>query len=209
MLLYFKPGACSLAPRIVLTELGLEFDAIQVDTDAGTTQDGSDYRAVNPKGYVPALAIAPDTILTENPAILQYLADQAPHTALAPQAGTLARARLQEWLNFTSSELHKAFSPWFGGRLLEGEDRIRAEAVLHRRIGDVEQGLSDGRAHILGGTFTIADAYLFVVLSWSHLIGVDPAQWPSVSTYLKRIAARPLVRAALAAEGLLQDGVGA
>ena len=205
MLLYFKPGACSLSSRIVLTELGLPFGAVKVDTDAGTTQDGSDYRAVNPKGYVPALEISPGTVITENPAILQYLADLVPKAGLAPLAGTIERVRLQEWLGFTSSELHKAFSPWFSGRPLGGEEKSRAEANLDRRIGDVEQGLSDGRSFILGETFTVADAYLFVVLNWSGFIGVDLAQWPKVAAYAARISARPAVRAALAAEGLLHD----
>jgi glutathione S-transferase len=204
MLLYFKPGACSLSSRIVLIELGLPFAAMKVDTDAGTTEDGSDYRAVNPKGYVPALEIAPGTVITENPAILQYLADQAPQAGLAPPAGTIERVRLQEWLSFTSSELHKAFSPWFSGRPMADADRSRAEANLDRRIGDVERGLSDARAFILGEVFTVADAYLFVVLSWSGFIGVDLARWPTVAAYATRIAARPAVRAALAAEGLLQ-----
>jgi glutathione S-transferase len=204
MLLYFKPGACSLSSRIVLTELGLPFEAVKVDTDAGTTEDGSDYRVVNPKGYVPALEIVPGTVITENPAILQYLADQVPQAGLAPIAGNIARVRLQEWLSFTSSELHKAFSPWFSGRPMKGEEKSRAEANLERRIGDVEQGLSDGRPFILGETFTVADAYLFVVLSWSGFIGVDLARWPKVAAYTTRIAARPAVRAALAAEGLLQ-----
>lgn len=208
MLLYFKPGACSLSSRIVLIELGLPFAAMKVDTDAGTTEDGSDYRAVNPKGYVPALEIAPGTVITENPAILQYLADQAPQAGLAPPAGTIERVRLQEWLSFTSSELHKAFSPWFSGRPMTDADRSRAEANLDRRIGDVERGLSDARAFILGEAFTVADAYLFVVLSWSGFIGVDLARWPTVAAYATRIAARPAVRAALAAEGLLQGEAG-
>ena len=204
MLLYFKPGACSLASRIVLTEIGLPFEAVKVDTSAGTTEDGSDYRAINPKGYVPALQIVPGTIITENLAILQYLADQAPRAGLAPVAGTIERVRLQEWLSFTSSELHKAFSPWFSGQPLGGEDKSRAEANLSRRIGDVERGLSDDRPFILGDTFTVADAYLFVVLNWSGFINVDLARWPKVAAYTTRIAARPAVRAALTAEGLLQ-----
>lgn len=202
MLLYFKPGACSLSSRIVLTELGLPFEAIEVDTAAGTTRDGADYRAINPKGYVPALEIAPGTIITENPAILQYLADRVPQAGLAPAHGTIERARLQEWLNFISSELHKAFGPWFGGRPLDEAGASRALATLERRIGDVEHGLADGRRHILGETFTVADAYLFVVLNWSGAIGLDLSRWPKVAAYAARIAARPAVRAAMAAEGL-------
>jgi glutathione S-transferase len=205
MLLYFKPGACSLSSRITLTELGLPFKAVQVDTDAGTAENGTDYRTINPKGYVPALEIEPGVVITENPAILQYLADRVPQAGLAPAAGTLDRARLQEWLNFTSSELHKAFSPWFSGRALEGDEKVRVEANLARRIGDVERGLSDGRPYILGQNFSVADAYLFVVLNWANFIGRDLAAWPNVAAYVARVAARPAVHKALAAEGLIQS----
>lgn len=206
MLLYFKTGACSLASRIVLTELDLPFESVEVDTGAGTTENGSDYRAINPKGYVPALEIVPGTVITENLAILQYLADRAPHAGLAPAAGTMERARLHEWLSFISSELHKAFGPWFSGQPLEGKDKSHAEANLDRRIGHVERELTDDRPFILGETYTVADAYLFVVLSWSRFIGVDLARWPKAAAYVTRIAARPAVRAALMAEGLLPNG---
>jgi glutathione S-transferase len=205
MLLYFKPGACSLSSRITLTELALPFKAVQVDTDAGTAENGTDYRTINPKGYVPALEIEPGVVITENPAILQYLADRVPQAGLAPAVGTLDRARLQEWLNFTSSELHKAFSPWFSGRTLEGDDKVRVEANLARRIGDVERGLSDGRPYILGQNFSVADAYLFVVLNWANFIGRDLTAWPNVAAYVARVAARPAVHKALAAEGLIQS----
>jgi glutathione S-transferase len=205
MLLYFKPGACSLASRIILTELDRDFDTVSVDTETGTTSDGEDYRSINPKGYVPALKIAPGVVLTENPAILQYLGDLAPGTGYAPKAGTLERVRLQEWLNFTSSELHKAFGPWFNGRRLEGEELARAEALLFRRIDDVDVALSDGRPYILGTTFTVADSYLFVVLNWSNFIGVDLGRWPTVAAFVARISARPAVLKALTAEGLISD----
>ena len=204
MLLYYKPGACSLSVRIVLTELGLPFQAIKVDTDRGTTENGADFRAINPKGYVPALALEPATVLTENPAVLQFLADRAPRAGLAPANGTIERVRLQEWLNFTSAELHKAFGPWFSGRTLEGDERSRAEATLHRRIGDVERGLGDGRWFILGDAFSVADAYLFVVLNWAGFIGLDLARWPQLAAYVARVAARPSVRSAMAEEGLLR-----
>ena len=205
MLLYFKPGACSLSSRITLTELGLPFKAVQVDTGAGTAENGTDYRTINPKGYVPALEIEPGVVITENPAILQYLADRVPQAGLAPAVGTLDRARLQEWLNFTSSELHKAFSPWFSGQVLEGDDKVRVEANLARRIGDVERGLSDGRPYVLGQNFSVADAYLFVVLNWANFIGRDLGAWPNVAAYVARVAARPAVHKALAAEGLIQS----
>ncbi|MEJ1117136.1 glutathione binding-like protein [Phyllobacterium sp. CCNWLW109] len=205
MLLYFKPGACSLSIRIVLMELDLPFESVEVDTLAGLTINGADYGTINPKGYVPALQIEPGIVLTENPAVLQYLADLRPQSGLAPTAGTLDRVRLQEWLNFTSSELHKAFAPWFSGRAFEEGEQSRAEINLSRRINDVERGLSDGRPLVLGQTFTVADAYLFVVLNWTGFIGFDLGRWPKVAAYVARIAQRPVVRAALIAEGLLQE----
>jgi len=205
MRLYFKPGACSLSSRIVLTELGLPYDAIKVDTDAGRTEFGGDYRAINPKGYVPALELAGGEVLTENPAILQYLADSNPHAKLAPPAGTLERARLQEWLNFTSSELHKAFAPFFSGRKLNDDEQKQAHAALGRRIGDVERGLSDGRSFALGDAFSVADAYLFVVLNWCNFIGVDLKRWPHVADFVARMANRSAVRTAMAHEGLIAE----
>lgn len=205
MRLYFKPGACSLSSRITMTEIGMPFEAVRVDTATGMTETGADFRAINPKGYVPALEIAPGTVITENPAILQYLADSHPSAGLAPPAGTLERARLQEWLNFTSSELHKAFAPYFGGPPLEGTGKEKAEANLARRIGDVEQGLADGRAFILGDRLSVADAYLFVVLNWTNFIGVSLDRWPEVTRYFARLAARPAFQAAMRAEGLIKD----
>jgi len=205
MRLYFKPGACSLSSRITMTELGVPFEAVRVDTETGKTEAGADFRAINPKGYVPALEITPGTVITENPAILQYLADSHPSARLAPPAGTLERARLQEWLNFTSSELHKAFAPYFGGRALEGAEKERAEAQLSRRIGDVARGLSDGRSFILGDAFSVADAYLFVVLNWTNFIGVSLDRWPEVARYFARLAARPAIQSAMRAEGLIKD----
>lgn len=196
MRLYFKPGACSLASRIVLAELGLSYEAVAVDTEAARTADGRDYRRINPKGYVPALEFEPGHVLTENPAILQYLADLRPSAGLAPEAGSLDRARLQEWLNFTSSELHKAFSPFFSGRALSEDEAGRAHGALERRLGDVERLFADGRRFALGDTFSVADAYLFVVLGWAGAVGVRLDAWPSVAAYVERVAARPAVRLA-------------
>ena len=152
---------------------------------------------------MPALEVADGIIITENPAILQYLADTNQAAGLAPPGGTLARARLQEWLNFTASELHKAFSPYFSGRTLEGEEKSRADATLARRIGDVERALGDGRRFTLGDDFTVADAYLFVVLNWANFVGVALARWPDVAAYVTRVAARPAVRAAMQREQLI------
>ncbi len=205
MKLYFKPGACSMASRIVLIELGLPFDAVRVDTDNSRTESGADYRAINPKGYVPALQLANGDILTENAAILQYLADANPQSALSGARGPLDRAREQVWLSFTSSELHKAFGPYFSGRSLTDGEKEQSDRKLARRIGDVEQGLSDGRSFIMGDAFTVADAYLFVVLNWTGFIGFSLDPWPHVAAYLARVAARPATREALRQEGLLTE----
>lgn len=203
MRLYFKPGACSLAARIVLIELGQPFEAIRVDTGSGRTEQGRDYRGVNPRGYVPALETDTGQIITENPAILQYLADLDPSAALAGPAGGLERVRLQEVLNFVSSELHKAFSPFFTGVPLSEAGATAARTALSRRIGDVEHSLSDGRPFILGPAMTVADAYLFVVLNWTGFIGMDLDPWPRVAAYVGRMGDRASVRAALMQEGLL------
>ncbi len=205
MLLYFQPGACSLASRIVLTELGLPFQATRVlDAKAGATESGVDFRTVNPKGYVPALEIEPGVVITENPAVLQYIGDRKPEAGLVPPAGALERVRLQEWLNFASSELHKAFGPYFTGRPLEGEDKARCNATIAQRIGDVERGLSDGRPFILGEHFSVADAYIFVILNWTNFIGYDLSLWPHVVDFMARVGARSAVKTAMAAEGLLK-----
>jgi len=205
MRLHFKPGACSMSSRIVLIELGLAFDTTRVDTDSGMTEAGVDYRTINPKGYVPALQLADGSVLTENPAILQYLVDAHPESGLAVARGPLERARQQEWLSFVSSELHKAFGPYFRGRPLDGGEKEQVDRELARRIGNVEQGLTDGRDFILGDTFTVADAYLFVVLNWSDFIGFSLEPWPHVASYVARIAARPATREAMRQEGLLAE----
>jgi glutathione S-transferase len=202
MRLYFEPGACSLAARIVLNELALPFEAVKVDTASARTEASHDYWAINPKGRVPALALDSGEVITEGPAILQYLADQRPGLKLAPAAGSLARVRLQEWLNFIASELHTAYNPFFSGRKPELEEKQRVELNLERRVGDVERELSDGRAFALGDQFSVADAYLFVVLGWSRHIGLDLARWPRVVALLARVSERPAVKSALRAEGL-------
>ena len=204
MRLYFKPGACSLASRIVLIELGRPFEAISVDTETGRTESGLDYRTINPRGYVPALELDGGDVITENPAILQYLADLDPHTSLAAFNGGMDRVRLQEVLNFISSELHKAFSPFFRGAPLSDDQAKAARAVLSRRIGDVEARLSDDRTYILGEAMTVADPYLFVVLNWAGFIGFALGDWPRVAAYVQRMAARASVRTALVQEGLAE-----
>lgn len=209
MKLYFKPGACSLATRIVLEELGLPYDAEEVNTLEGRTSSGNDYGCINPRGYVPALELEDGTVITENPAVLQYLADTHTQAGLAPASGPIGRARLQQWLNFTSSELHKAFGPFFGDPAPVSEAADRAHANLARRLGDVERELDDGRSFLLGDQFSVADAYLFVVLNWSGFIGVDLAHWPSCAAFTARCVERPAVRRALIKEGLIIEEVSA
>ncbi|WP_269716069.1 glutathione transferase GstA [Caulobacter sp. NIBR2454] len=202
MRLYFKPGACSLASRIVLIELGRDFTAVSVDTDAGRTEDGRDYRAVNPRGYVPALELDDGRVITENPALLQYLGDLEPGL-LTPPAGSWDRVRLQEALNFISSELHKAFSPFFQGEAT-GDRLASAQAHLSRRVGEVERMLDGGSAYLLGDRMSVADVYLFVVLNWAGFIGFELQDWPRVSDFMARMGERPSVQAALTQEGLLK-----
>lgn len=202
MRLYFKPGACSLASRIVLIELGRDFEAVRVDTETGLTEGGGDYSAINPRGYVPALELEDGRVVTENPAVLQYLGDLQPDL-LTPAAGSWDRVRLQEVLNFISSELHKAFSPFFHGEAA-GERAVPAKVLLSRRVGEVERMLDHAEPYLLGDHMTVADVYLFVVLNWAGFIGFDLQDWPHVSGFMARMRVRPAVRAALAQEGLLE-----
>ena len=204
MKLYYLPGACSLSIRIILNELNLPFEGIKVDPRTGKTEAGADYRAINPKGYVPALELDDGTVITENPAILQYLADQHPDAGLAPAPGSFERVRLQEALNFISAELHKAFSPYFGPAL-DSEEKAKVEAKVKRRIGDVEQALADGRDFLLGGRFFVADAYLFVVLNWSNVVGLSLDAWPKVAALVARVAERSAVHKSLVQEGLIAE----
>ena len=198
MKLYFSPGACSLASHIVLRELGLPFDAVQVDLMKKTTKSGEDFAAINPKGYVPALALDEGGLLTEGVAILQYLADRRPEAKLAPAHGTMERYRLQEWLAFINSELHKQFSPLFNPSTPE-QTKETARKAIARRLGYVEAQL-DGRPFLTGEKFTVADAYLYTVLGWTKHVGVDLAPFPRVVAFRERVGARPAVQAAQAAE---------
>ena len=205
MKLHYKPGACSMASHIILNELGTSFELDKTDTDANKTEAGDNFLKISPNGYVPALITDEGEIITENPAVLQYLADQSPDADLAPPNGTLARTRLQEALNFISSELHVSFGPFFSGRELDGDARQRAEAGVGRRAAHIEQRLADGRDFLLGDTFTIADAYAFVVLNWAGFVGVSLAAHPKTQAYVARIAARPAAIKAMVAEGLMEQ----
>ncbi len=201
MQLYFAPGACSLASHITLREAGLPFDLKRADTKTKKLEDGADFFAVNSKGAVPALRLDDGQILTEGPVILQYLADQKPGT-LIPAAGTLQRYRVQEWLNYVTSEVHKTFSPLFNpGAGPEVKDYARA--VLDKKFDWLEKQLA-GKTYLTGEAFTVADAYLFTVVNWSGAVGIDLGKWPALKAFHARVAARPKVQEAMAAEGLLQ-----
>lgn len=199
MKLYYSPMACSLSPHIVLREAGLDFELVRVDLKTHTlAADGSDYQKINPKGYVPYLELDDGQYLSEGPAIVQYLADRAPEKKLAPPNGTMARYRLQEWLAFINSELHKGFSPLFKPGVSD-EAKAAARAQLAHRLDYVASQLA-GRSFLLGDEFSVADAYLFVVLNWGQWVGIDLATWPALADYHARIGSRAAVQAALAAE---------
>jgi len=200
MKLYYSPGACSLASHIILHEVGADFSIEKVDLRAKVTETGADYWAVNAKGSVPALA-TDEGVLTEGVAIMQYLADKAGATTLAPTPGTMARARVQEVLNFVSAEVHKGYSPLFNPALTE-EGRTAALANLNRKLAMLEAALADGRDYLTGADFTLPDAYAFVVTGWSDRLGVDLAAYPKLQAAMARVGARPSVAAAMKAEGL-------
>jgi glutathione S-transferase len=200
MKLYYAPGACSLSPHIVLNEAGLAFEKIKTDMKTKTTETGADYRKVNPLGYVPVLELDDGTRLTEGPAIVQYIADRVPERRLAPANGTPGRTQLQQWLNFISTELHKGFSPLFNPSMPEEVKTIFRDR-LATRLAYLDEHLA-GNEHLLGGDFSVADAYLFTISNWAAHTGVDLAPYPNVLAYRKRIGARPAVQAALVAEGL-------
>ena len=201
MKLYFAPGACSLSPHIVLRETGSTFDLEQVDNKEKKTKSGQDYWTINPKGQVPVLELDNGERLTEGPVIVQYIADQKPGSGLAPVAGTLERYRVLEWLNFITSELHKAFGPIFRPTTPDAFKAISREN-LGKRFDWVNAQLA-GRQYLMGDKFTIADAYLFTVLRWAPRIDIDLSRWPNLKAYVDRVAARPKVQEALKAEGLI------
>ncbi|MEZ5668737.1 MAG: glutathione transferase GstA [Alphaproteobacteria bacterium] len=203
MKLYYSPGVCSQAVHIALAELGSDYGLEKVDLASKQTETGADYSRINPLGYVPALELDDGEVLLEAPAILQYLADTRPESGLAPANGTLARVRLQQALNFTASELHKSFGPFFAPVKPEGAAREQAMTKLQRRFDALEATLADGRAYVMGETFTVADAYTFVVAAWAGIIDLDLARWPNVQAYVARVRGRPQVQAVLKREGLL------
>lgn len=202
MKLYFSPGACSLSPHIVLREAGLDFEPVLASTKTHKLQDGTDFYGINAKGYVPLLELDDGQRLSEGPAIVQYIADQVPEKQLAPPNGTMARYRLQEWLNFLTSELHKGFSPLFNPAMPE-EAKALSRDKLHERFRWLDEQLA-GKQYLMGDQFTVADAYLFTVSNWGQYVGVDISGYPNLVAYRERVAARPAVQAAMKHEGLLK-----
>ena len=201
MKLYYSPGACSLSPHIVLREAGLPFELVLASTKTKKLADGSDYNLVNPKSQVPTLELNDGQRLTEGPVIVQYIADQAPTSGLAPAAGSMARYRVMEWLNFITSELHKTFSPLFNPATPADAKPLFSARVLDR-LTWVDTQL-EGKSYLTGDTFTVADAYLFVVTNWTKFVGIDISGLKNLGAFMGRVAARPAVQAALKAEGLL------
>ena len=201
MKLYFSPGACSLSPHIVLLEAGLDFSAERVDLRAKLTAAGADFRAINPKGYVPALSLDDGSVLTEGAAIVQFLADLAPASGLLPPVGDPARYKVISWLSYISSELHKNFSPLFNPAASD-DMKAHARKMLAMRLEYVAAQL-DNRDYLESG-FSVADAYLFTVLGWADVVQIDLTAWPVLGAYRARIGARPAVQQALRAEGLMK-----
>jgi glutathione S-transferase len=200
MKLYFAPGACSLSPHICLREAGLNFDLEQVDLAAKKTKSGGDYLKVNPKGYVPTLALDDGAILTEGAAIVQYIGDAKPDSGLIPKAGTMERYRAQEWLNFISSELHKGIGWLFNPATPEAFHTVAIER-LGKRLDVLTFQLGD-KPYLMGERFSAPDAYLFTILRWAPRLKLSLDKWPTLKGYMERVAARPNVQAALKAEGI-------
>ena len=200
MKLFYSAGACSLSPHIALEEAGLKYEAISAPTKTKVLPDGSDYRKVNPLGYVPYLVLDDGTGLREGPAIVQYIADQAPDKKLAPPNGTVARYELQSWLNFVGTEVHKNFGPLFNPDMPEEAKKIFI-ATLLGRLKWVDGELA-GKPYLMGEDFTVADGYLFVVTNWAKPLGIDLSGLPNLLAFRERVAARPAVQRAMQAEGL-------
>ena len=201
MKLFYAPGVCSLAPHIMLEEAGLKHELVKTDIRAKTVDGGGDYKKTNPLGYVPALQLDDGTILTEGPAISQYIADKAPEKKLAPANGTLDRYKMQSWLNFVSTELHKGFSPLFNPAMPEEAKKLARER-LATRFAHLDAHFAK-HAYLMGADFTAPDAYCFTVLRWTVPQKIDLAAYPNVQAFMKRVEARPGVQRALKSEGLL------
>jgi len=200
MKLYYSTGACSLSPHIVLRESGLAFEPVLASTKTHKLADGTDYYTINPKGYVPLLELDNGERLAEGPAIVQYIADQVPNKKLAPANGTMARSRVQEWLTFIGTELHKSFSPLFNPAM-----PAEAKAIFTAKILDRLKWVNtqlEGRQYLTGDSFCVADAYLYTVSRWTKPLGIDISALRNLGEFMQRMEARPAVQAALKAEGL-------
>jgi glutathione S-transferase len=200
MKLYYSPGACSLSPHIVLREAGLAFEPVLAPTKTHKLPDGTDYYTINPLGYVPMLELDDGTRLREGPAIVQYVADQVPNKNLAPANGTLPRYRLQEWLTFIGTEIHKSFSPLFNPAMPEDAKKIYRDRITNR-FGFVDKELA-GKPYVMGEHFTVADAYLYTVTRWARVMNIDLAPYPNLAAHQERVGARPAVQEALKVEKL-------
>lgn len=203
MKLYYSPSACSLSPHIALREAGLDFQLVRVNLASHTLPDGSDFSRINPKGYVPVLALDDGTFLTEGTAIVQYIADLKPETGLAPKTGSLERYRLQEWLGFINSEIHKGFSPLFRSTTPEDYKTTIRES-LAKRFDYLAKHLEQND-FLMGQQFSVADGYLFTVLNWGQWTGIDLSPWPALVAFQKRVGERPSVLEAQAAEAAMSQ----
>ena len=202
MKLYYSQGACSLSPHIVMHEAGLAFEAIPAPTKTHQLPDGTDFYTINPLGYVPYLTLDDGRSLHEGPAIVQYLADLVPEKKLAPANGTFERYKLQEWLTFIGTELHKSFSPLFNPAAPD-VTKEQAKQTLAKRLAWVDSELA-GKDYLLGEQFTVADAYLFTVTNWARIVKLDLSTFANLLAYRTRVSERPGVQAAMRAEGLLK-----
>ena len=202
MKLFYTPGACSLSPHIALLEAGLPFSLVKVDLNNKKLESGDDFDGVSGKGYVPALELDDGQVLTEGPAIVQYISDRNPSAGLAPAAGTMERYRLQEWLNFITSELHKGLGSMFNPtQTPEWKEAVTTK--LGQRLDWLTAQLK-GDQYLMGARFSVADAYLFTILSWAKPLSFDLSKWPALEQYVARVGARPKVVEAMKAEGLLK-----
>lgn len=209
MKLYYKAGACSLAPHIVMAEMNMVYEIESVDLKTKMTASGADYKTINPNGSVPALKMETGEILTEGAVIMQYLADQKPEAGLMPKFGTAERYRALEWLNFIATDLHKNYTPlFFAGMIVknaEGQTEMKNYYVemLNKKIAIVSQRLGD-KKFAMGDSFTVVDAYLFTVLGWSKFVGVDYSKYTNITNYMSKVAERPSVMRAMKEEGIIK-----
>ena len=202
MKLYYSPGACSLSPHIVLEEAGLKYQAIKADLKSKVTEAGADFKKTSALGYVPALELDDGTVLTEGPAIVQYIADKVPEKKLAPANGSMDRYKMQSWLNFVSTEMHKGFSPLFNPSMPDDAKKIAKERLATRFV-HLDQHFAKNQ-YLMGATYSVPDAYCFTILNWAKPTGVDLSPYPNLQAYHARVAGRPAVQAAMKAEGLIK-----